>query len=397
MAGVKSYEVSRREFMASVGVAGGVLASGGVQAAAEAVASPATQPASFAKTTLGKTKLKVSVVSFGAIRVSPPVGVRLMKMGIDAGMNLLHTATGYQRGKSVDAIAQLFAEHKGYRDKVVLCLKSDVAREQDLDQYLKRLRIDHADIFLPQLQAPDKGRMDTALNNMAKLKKKGKLRFGGFTCHQKMNEVCEMILEHAPTGYDACLISTSELRPPSGEAAKDKPLARFNANVQKLRKNGVGIISMKSGAGKTISRGAKRYGALVRVVVSQGVDTVLTSFGSVRDVENAVAAKLADLKVTPKDQAAWRQQWHEDAWPCLMCGDCTGACPAGLPVAALMRLAMYREHYRMEGHARQEFAEMQLDSATALNRCAGCGSCSGACPMGLASGPKVAEIVKALA
>ena len=58
---------------------------------------------------------------------------------------------------------------------------------------------------------------------------------------------------------------------------------------------------------------------------------------------------------------------------------------------------MYRDYYHMGRHAKQEFAEMNLDAATAMRACEGCTSCSGACPMGLASAGKVRDIVTSLA
>jgi len=373
------------------------LASGGVEAFAKVVAPPATQPANFAKKTLGKTGLKVTVVSFGAIRLRPPTGARLLRMGIDAGINLVHTSHGYGDGKSVAAIGQLFAQDKSYRDKVVLCLKCGWdADEKYLDRYLKLLHTDHADVYLPQLHWPRKDRMEKALASLERLKKKGKIRFGGFTCHESMNEVCEMILAEAPKGYDACLISTKMLRASAVGISKKEQAQRFARNLQELRKNGVGIISMKSGARRLVERDGEAFGSHVRALVGAGVDTVLTTLGSIRSIENAAQAGLNRLAVTAKDRTAW-QQPDPDEWPCMMCGQCTEACPAGVPVAGVMRLELYHKYYRMPDQARTELAEMQIDAATAMNLCTGCGSCSGACPVGLASGRKVAEILGALA
>jgi succinate dehydrogenase/fumarate reductase-like Fe-S protein len=127
------------------------------------------------------------------------------------------------------------------------------------------------------------------------------------------------------------------------------------------------------------------------------VDTCITSFASVKTIETAIGAGLSKLAPTSADLASWRQQWLADGWPCLMCGQCTGACPAGLPVASLMRMVMYRDYYHMGRHARQEFAELNLNAATAMRACDGCTGCSGACPVGLASTEKVRGIVSALA
>jgi ferredoxin len=399
MAGSDDRELSRRRFLAAAGLAGGALVAGRARLLAEAAATaPASQLAPLAKVPFGRTGLSVTLVGFGAIRLDdPPMGARLLKMALDAGVNTIHTARGYTGGKSVASIARLYEQDPSCRTKAYLFLKEDsTVSEARLDADLKKLKTDYVDAYLPQLQRPEQGMMEDAIAALDALKKKGKIRFGGFTCHEDMNGVMELIMDKAPKGYDCCLISTAPLRPQGDKPAQNEQSLRFQKNLKKLGEN-VGIISMKSGASKVVARGPEAYGAHMRVLAACGVDTCITSFSSVKAVENALGAGLSDLTPKAADAAIWRQQWLADGWPCLMCGKCTGACPAGLPVAGLMRLTMYRDHYQMERHAKQEFAEMGLDAATAMRACDDCVVCSGVCPMGLASGAKVRQIVSTLA
>jgi predicted aldo/keto reductase-like oxidoreductase len=394
-------KLSRRHFLAAAGLAGGALAASQAKLFAQEAAekAPATQLAPPAKIPFGKTGLAVTLVGFGAIRLDdPPMGARMLKMAIDAGVNVIHTARGYTGGKSVQSIARLYEQEPTYRKKAFLFLKeSDKVSEEALDRDLKNLNTDHVDAYLPQLQKPDQATMEAALAALDALKKKGKIRFGGFTCHGDMNGVMELILEKAPKGYDCCLISTAPVRPEdSGNKATAEQTEQYIKNLKKLGEH-VGIISMKSGASKVVNKGPEAYGAHMRVLAAAGVDTCITSFGSVKTIETALTAGLSKLTLSSADVASWRQQWLADGWPCLMCGQCTGACPAGLPVASLMRMVMYRDYYHMGRHAKQEFAEMNLDAATAMRACEGCTGCSGACPVGLASADKVRGIFATLA
>lgn len=392
--------LSRRHFLAAAGLTGGVLAVNQANLFAQeaAASAPASQSAGFAKIPFGKTGLKVTLVGYGAIKIGPPTGSRLLKMAIDAGVNVVHTARGYSGGKSIQAIGQLLEQEPAYRKKIVLCVKENAkVSEEALDKDLANLHTDHADVYLPQLQDPNQAMMEDAIAALEDLKKKGKIRFGGFTCHSKINEVCELVLEKAPKGYDCCLISTAPLRPEGGKVAEDEQAQRFAKNLKNLSKAGVGIISMKSGASGVVGKGAADYGSHMRVLAAAGVDTCITSFASVKEIENAMAAGLDKLgPATTADVARWERQWQAASWPCMMCGQCTGACPAGLPVASLMRMSLYRDHYRMTRHAKQEFADLGVSTA-ALGRCDGCTSCSGVCPVGLASAGKVHQIVSRLA
>jgi MinD superfamily P-loop ATPase len=67
---------------------------------------------------------------------------------------------------------------------------------------------------------------------------------------------------------------------------------------------------------------------------------------------------------------------------CRMCGACDGACPHGLAVSDLVRVAMYSEGYGDAGLARS-----QLESIPEIRRrasCHRCGRCTVVCANGVA-------------
>ena len=121
--------VSRRDFLrvTTCGAAAAGLGAMTSSAHAESATSkPATAfkkpPLPYGK--LGRTGYPVTLLSFGAIRISEKLGTRILRAGVDAGVNLVHTSTVYGGGKSILAVADFLKADKSYRDKVFLCVKS---------------------------------------------------------------------------------------------------------------------------------------------------------------------------------------------------------------------------------------------------------------------------------
>jgi predicted aldo/keto reductase-like oxidoreductase len=66
---------------------------------------------------------------------------------------------------------------------------------------------------------------------------------------------------------------------------------------------------------------------------------------------------------------------------CRMCGDCTGKCPKGLPVADILRFLSYSEGYGEYPLARENF--LSLSSEVKDVRCKDCSHCAIQCPNGV--------------
>ena len=183
--------VDRRRFLqVAAGGAAALTAMPGILRAQEdapAETPATTQPVPPAKAPFGKTGYEMTRVSFGAILIKPPAGVRLLQTAIDRGMNAVHTALGYGRGGSVQAIGALFNEHPEYRQKVFLCLKvSNVGSEEEIDKALAAMNTDHADMLFPQIHKADEGDLDKLVEFNEAMVKKGKGRFKAFACHDEI-------------------------------------------------------------------------------------------------------------------------------------------------------------------------------------------------------------------
>ncbi len=388
----KHAQVSRRGFLWTAGGGAAVVSvlPGTLLAEEAASTQPTTKPAKPATGVLGKTGYSATRVSFGAIKIAPPHGGKLLKQAIDDGMNLVHTALGYGRGKSCAAIGGLLKEHPEYREKMFLCFKyGGPDKGRQLGRGLKVLHTDHADMLVPTLHKPDPVRLADIVAFQDELVKAGKIRFKGFTCHGQMNEVLELVLKEAPDAFDGALLSLTMVMPTDKQKGSAER-QRFAANLKALRGHKVGIISMKTGARDAVRQGKEVFEPHVKAAVKGGADTVLTSISTFGQLEMIKQLGLSSLAIS------WRQRWLTAALcgeSCLMCGRCSRACPNDVPVNDLVRVASYPSSPGWSEHAADEFAALKVDAARIAATCGDCTACSKACPVGLASGRAVRTIV----
>ena len=108
--------------------------------------------------TLGRTGLKITVVSFGAMLTPEP---EVIRAGLDQGINYIDTARRYMNGKNEEIVAQAI---KGLRDKIFLATKTlassntkeDIVR--DVEKSLSVLQTDRIDVIqLHNLKPARKG------------------------------------------------------------------------------------------------------------------------------------------------------------------------------------------------------------------------------------------------
>ena len=301
--------VSRRELLRATTCTAAAAGIGAImsQAMGAAQSQPGASKPLLPHGTLGRTKFPVTLVSFGAIKLRDKAHTKVLKLAIDKGVNLVHTSDSYGRGKSIEAVADLFKADKRYRDKVFMCLKGlEHQKEPDLDQMLKTLGTDHVDAWLCELQKPDAKRLETVQALLDETKKKGKVRHAGFVCHVDMNGSIEMVVEKAPSFFDVALLATT-MAPIPGDKSKDRvgeQSERFVKNLKALRDCGVGILSMKSGAGEAVQKGADVYLPHAKAILQAGADSVLTSMDAFDQVEMIAKLDLKSPHMTADDRKA---------------------------------------------------------------------------------------------
>ena len=119
------------------------------------------------------------------------VAIKIIRNGIDQGINYIDTAYMYHGGKSEDVVGKALQD--GYREKVKLVTKLpmwNVKKVEDFDRLLNkqlaRLQTDYLDIYL--FHSLNKKHLKTVkdLNLIEKMKeaqKQGKIKHIGFSFH----------------------------------------------------------------------------------------------------------------------------------------------------------------------------------------------------------------------
>ncbi|MCG2769565.1 MAG: aldo/keto reductase [Anaerolineae bacterium] len=153
---------------------------------------------------MGSLDWKVSALGFGCMRLptrrlnrlraDTAESIRIIRHGIDLGINYVDTAWLYHLGDSERLLGQALQD--GYRERVHLVTKLPtylVRKTEDFDRYLSaqldRLQTDHLDVYL--LHSLNQNQFDKVRNlglveKMVDAKEKGLIRHIGFSFHDTL-------------------------------------------------------------------------------------------------------------------------------------------------------------------------------------------------------------------
>ncbi|MFC2158106.1 aldo/keto reductase [Acidobacteriota bacterium] len=333
---------------------------------------------------LGKTGLKVSDVSCGAISFFEP---NVLRYALDLGVNYFDTAEGYMNKKSESFIGQALSD---VRDKVIITTKHNYSRvkPEDLtkshiinrmEESLKRLKTDYVDVALVH----DVGNLDflkqgELLAAYEQLQKSGKIRFKGFSTHN-----APVTLKQAlNVDFADVVLVIYNHTPEQGKAIE--PL------IKQVRENGMGVIAMKIFAGgkqgnlkSMVSQNTSYPQAAIRWILSNSnVDCCIPTMSSYSHVEEYVAASGQPLNREDIGLIAEYQRQASNLYCRVGCDECHGICPDQVEVNDVLRFNMYFDDYKMEKEAMRYYSEM--DERNKPLKCSNCsGMCTQACPYGL--------------
>ena len=164
---------------------------------------------------MGKLDWKVSALGFGAMRlptkgilkkIDEEEAIRIIRRGIDLGINYVDTAWPYHLGQSEKLLGKALQD--GYREKVKLVTKLPVymvRKPEDFDKYLNlqldRLQTSYVDLYL--FHGINKYLFKTIqkhnlLKKMEQAKQDGKIRAIGFSFHDSL-PIFKEILDYSMT------------------------------------------------------------------------------------------------------------------------------------------------------------------------------------------------------
>ena len=194
---------------------------------------------------MGRTGLKITVVSFGAMLTPEP---EVIRAGLDQGINYIDTARRYMNGKNEEIVAQAI---KGLRDKIFLATKTlassntkeDIVR--DVEKSLSVLQTDRIDVIqLHNLTSKERAFIPEVREALVKLRQEGKVRFFGVTTHTNQAEVVNAVVSDPDRFFDTVLV---------GYNFKSGP--ELKQAIARAAQAGIGVVAMKTQAGGYQDRG----------------------------------------------------------------------------------------------------------------------------------------------
>jgi predicted aldo/keto reductase-like oxidoreductase len=376
-------------------------------------ASPESAPAAAAPAegkltwrTLGKTGLKVTSLSFGCMTTSD---ASVIQHAADLGIVHFDTARLSQNGNNERMVG---AALKGRRKQIVLSSKSEAPTGKEalaeLETSLRELGTDYLDIWYLHAKVDPAKVTDDLLEAQRTAKKQGKIRFAGVSTHFNMDRMLPYLTR---LGQTDVVLTTYNFSMRSVDAKMntnpDAPKTDMTAAIRQARQAGVGIVVMKALAGgvSRVARGDRLYGAnqqalskqlaqpgvpvsAIRWVLrNESVDTTIVCMTDHDQLEENMHA-MAEPYSSKDELILARQLALIGPSYCRMCGACHGVCDKGVPVPAVLRYLTYAEGYGQFAMARQKF--LDLPAPVRAVRCSDCGSCSVACPNGVAVRDRVA-------
>ena len=346
--------------------------------------------------TLGKTGIKLPVVSMGVMNADNP---KLVEAALDAGIELLDTAHVYQRGRNEEMIGEVIKNRP--RDSFVIATKiyenrdrktglfpSDATEDSLIEKFetsLKRLGLDHVEVLhLHNISRKESVMFEPYLNALVKLKKQGKTRFIGVSTH--VNEP-EVIRAAADSGIYDVVLTAYNFRQPHWQEVKKA--------IEHAARAGLGIMAMKTQAGVYWDRERQHpinmTAALKWALNNPNVHTAIPGFTAF-DQMSLDLTVMKDLALTreEKNDLDYGKKMSLAGLYCSQCQTCVSRCPHPLDIPTLMRSYMYAYGYKNLGLARETLISSGIHSLP----CHTCSSCTVECIRGFNLREKILDIFR---
>jgi predicted aldo/keto reductase-like oxidoreductase len=365
--------INRRDFL-KVGLAGTTSALLGWEGLADAMQYASAESFVFPAPvyrTLGRTGLKITIISFGAMLTPEP---EVMKIAFDHGVNYVDTARRYMGGKNEEIVAKAL---KGKRDKMYVATKispASTSKEnifKDVETSLKALETDYVDVI--QLHNLT-GREDRIFNPeireaLVRLKEQGKVRFFGVTTHKNEAEVLHALADDKDRFFDTALVKYNF-----------KSDAQTKQAIARAAQANIGIIAMKTLAGgyATDALGPfSPYQAAIKwVLQDQHITATIPGMRDLAQLREDIAVMRTRFGYLDnfilKRYGAAVQPYY-----CHLCGKCEATCPKGVAISTINRCLMYAEAYKSPVLARSTYHEIPLSLSASV--CLDCSDCVARC------------------
>ncbi len=356
---------------------------------------PQEKQRKFVYRTLGKTGIKLPVVSMGTYNATS-----ITKEALEAGIVHIDTSADYHRGNDEKMFGNLLKDRS--RDSYIMGtsigmwqytrsadqVKNAVSAQRIKDSLsgsLERLQTDFVDIYyLGGIQHKEVMEYKPYLEALRDIKNSGKARFIGVTTHTNEPEIIRLAADSDV--YDVVLTKYNFRMNHKNEVKKA---------IKYAAEREMGVVAMKTQAGvywdKARTEMINQKAALKWVLQDENVHTAIPSFKntdqlyedlSVMEDLNLSARELADLRLDKGNSST--------ALFCSQCTECIPQCPNDLDIPTIMRSYMYAYGYEQPAKARETLEYSGLTG----DPCSDCEICSVKCSSGFDVKCKVSDIAR---
>jgi aryl-alcohol dehydrogenase-like predicted oxidoreductase len=399
--------LSRRAFIRkTVGVATAAHAAGWIRPAEGRTARPAPDQAGPVLTRrLGRTGLTLPIVSMGVMNADNP---ELVRKACEVGIRHFDTAGGYARGRNEQMVGRVLGD-LGVRDRAVIATKVYIPGERRrslsagalkdefvrmAEESLARLQTNAVDIlYIHDVNSPEDIGRPGFREALADLKKRGKIRFAGFSTHEGMTECLEAARRDG--FYDVILTAFNYA------LAEDRALL---GALEGAAAAGIGLIAMKTQCAQDwykdgLPREQQKFyevpilhtAVLKWALRHDFLSTAVPGFTTFDQLDTDWPVARG-LDYTPEEAAFLKTTPPAALATCVRCGACRPSCPRGADVPALMRARMYAAVYANFGQCRQTLDAIPRDKG--LARCLSCGDCRAACVRRVDIGRRIGDLIE---
>jgi len=388
---------TRREFLKTAALAGAMVNP--ANAFTRGIDKP--EPRKFVYRTLGRTGLRLPIVSMGSC-----YAINLVQAALHEGIVYFHTSGGYAEGNHERLLGKALSPFP--RDSFVVATNADVPyREgkvgglsmdvgtgidprrivESLEGSLQRLRLDHVDIYyLASVGTRDPVFHEPYLEAFEKLKRDGKTRFVGITTHSNEPAV---IRAAASSKFWDVVLTAFNFRQTHREEVR--------AAIQIAAAAGLGIVAMKTQAGVYWDRSRKQKinmkAALKWALQDENVHTSIPAFMNFEEMEEDLSVMEAPAltKQEERDLALGDEMGFSGNY-CQQCARCLPQCPADVDIPLLMRSHMYALAHKQPGKARRTLSGWSVRDVL----CTNCAECVVECALGLDVRSRSLEVARLL-
>ncbi len=374
---------SRRQFLATTAAGGAALALSGA-------APPVPPDGGVPKIKLGKTGQAVTKLGMGTSWALSP---SFVQAALFRGVRYIDTSETYENTVAETVIGEVL-DRTGLRKDVYLVTKNKAYEKAKgpgaakvfaahLDKSLERLKTDYVDCYyLHGLEGTqiELLREPSVRAAFEALKKSGKTRFAGLSCHAA--NLPEILALAAEVGWIDQVMFKYNFRSVDHDA--------LQRSVDAAAKADLGLVAMKTQGGaenfpdkmaKLQEKGFKKEVAAIKTVwMDDRMHVVVSEMTTRSDLAENVAASREP--VTPKEARLLEE--HRQSTAHLYCHGCGHLCETaakGVPVATVLRYLRYYETYGKREQARQLYQALPPISRNLAD--ADLAAAQAACPHGL--------------